>query len=76
MSLEEMQKYIGNFEVDEYGPLEIFVDEDHLRLEADFLDNPIHILAENDTLSIALQSADRCCGNQICIGRFGLFLFL
>jgi hypothetical protein len=60
MSVEEMQKYTGTFDVDEYGPLEIFVDEDHLRLEADFLDEPIHLLAENDTLFF-----DRNDGTQI-----------
>jgi len=49
-SEEELMQYIGIFEIDDLGTLEISILNNHLTVEADFIDETIHLYAENDTL--------------------------
>ena len=47
---EELMRYEGVYEIDEYGQLEIVIEDDHLKATAAFLDESIQLYAENDTL--------------------------
>jgi hypothetical protein len=50
MSSEELERYTGNYEIDEYGLLNIQILADHLTIDADFDEATMHIFSENDPL--------------------------
>jgi CubicO group peptidase (beta-lactamase class C family) len=49
LSEEELQKYIGKFQVGDIGVLEIKILDGHLIWEAEFIDQTIHLAAESET---------------------------
>jgi hypothetical protein len=50
MNEEQLNAYTGTFQLAEMGTLEITMENGQLSLIADFIDNPTHLLPENDTL--------------------------
>lgn len=47
---DELKKYVGNYELENVGPLSISLIDNQLAISADFIDEPVYLLAESDTL--------------------------
>ena len=50
MSDEALSTYTGMFNLPDYGDIEIEIEDNHLIMNGDFLDETIHLASENDTL--------------------------
>jgi CubicO group peptidase (beta-lactamase class C family) len=46
MSATELKKFVGRYDLDDYGPLEILVSDDHLVVESDDFDEPLTLLPQ------------------------------
>lgn len=49
-SSDELAKYVGRYEIENLGQLNITVVDEQLQLEAEFIDEPVTLRAESDTL--------------------------
>ena len=59
MSDEQLQRFVGTYNIDGVGVLEVKIEESHLTFEAPFINPTMHALAENDSSFFDRNSGTR-----------------
>lgn len=59
MSTEQLQQFVGAYEIQDVGKLEVKIEDNHLTFVAPFINPTMHALAENDTTFFDRNSGTR-----------------